>query len=193
MSRLEYEERYTAIYWRICEISKRASFLMKNYSLLEDIESVVPILSDVAILGGVTEEQCQKIFKRLETGIFKEGENIFQKGDEPSHIYIVRKGKIGLMIIEQQINFLKKTLVTGECFGVASLMAMRRHTSTAVVLEDSEVLVLSREALWQLRREDIELFSLLMMNIARELARRLKLTDDILLSYMQTHKDGELY
>jgi CRP-like cAMP-binding protein len=166
---------------------------MKKFVPLEDIESVVPILSDIAIWGGVTEEQCHKIFKRLETGIFKEGENIFQKGDEPSHIYIVRKGKIGLMIIDQQINLLKKTLVTGESFGVASLMAMRRHTSTALALEDSEVLVLSREALWQLRREDIALFALLMMNIARELARRLKLTDDILLGYMQTHKDGESY
>jgi CRP/FNR family cyclic AMP-dependent transcriptional regulator len=166
---------------------------MKNFVPLEDIESVVPILSDIAIWGGVTEEQSDKIFKQLETGIFKEGEHIFKKGDEPSHIYIVRKGKIGLLIIDQQINLLKKTLVTGECFGVASLMAMRRHTSTAIALENSEVLVLSREALWQLRREDIELFALLMMNIARELARRLKLTDDILLQYMHTHKDGELY
>jgi CRP-like cAMP-binding protein len=166
---------------------------MKKFVPLEDIKSVVPILSEIAIWGGVTEVQCDKIFKRLETGIFREGENIFQKGDEPSHIYIVRKGKIGLMIIDQQINFLKKTLVTGESFGVASLMAMRKHTSTALALEDSEVLVLSREALWQLKHEDIELFALLMMNIARELARRLKLTDDILLGYMQTHKDGELY
>jgi len=60
-------------------------------------------------------------------------------------------------------------------------------------LEDSEVMALSREALWQLRHEDMELFALLMMNIARELARRLKLTDDILIQYMHTHKDGELY
>ncbi len=160
---------------------------------LENIESVMPILSDIAIWGGVTEGQFQKIFKRLVTGIFKQGEHVFRKGDEPSHIYIVRSGKIGLMIIDQQVDLLKKTLVTGECFGVASMMATRIHTSTAIALEDSEVMALSREALWQLRREDIELFALLMMNIARELARRLKLTDDILLDYMKTHKDGELY
>lgn len=166
---------------------------MKTFVPLEDIESVVPILSDVAILGGVTEVQCNKIFKRLEIGLFKKGENIFQKGDEPSYIYVVKKGRVVLQIINQQVNLEKKTLVTGECFGVASLMAMRRHTSTAVALEDSEIMVLSRESLWQLRREDIELFALLMMNIARELARRLKLTDDILLHYMQTHKDGGLY
>jgi CRP/FNR family transcriptional regulator, cyclic AMP receptor protein len=166
---------------------------MKIFFPLEDIASVVPILSDVAIWGGVTEEQCDKIFRRLEIGVFKKGENVFQKGDEPSHIYVVKKGKIGLFIIDQNINFEKKILITGECFGVASLMAMRTHTSTAIALEDSEIMVLSREALWQLRREDIELFALLMMNIARELARRLKLTDDILLGYMHTHKDGELY
>ena len=72
-------------------------------------------------------------------------------------------------------------------------MAMQRHTSTAIALEDSEVMALSRQSLLQLRHEDIELFVLLMMNIARELARRLKLTDDILLQYMRAHKDGSLY
>jgi len=34
------------------------------------------------------------------------------------------------------------------------------------------------------------LFSLLMMNIARELARRLELTDEILLHYIKTLKDA---
>jgi CRP-like cAMP-binding protein len=166
---------------------------MEKFVPLKDIESVLPILSDIAIWGGVTEGQRDKIFKRLETGIFKEGEYIFRKGDEPSYIYIVRRGKVDLIITDRQINLEKTTLMVGECFGVASLMAMRKHTYTAIALEDSEVMVLSRQALLQLRQEDIELFALLMMNIARELARRLELTDDILLDYMQTHKDGESY
>jgi CRP-like cAMP-binding protein len=61
--------------------------------------------------------------------------------------------------------------------------------ATAIAVEDSEVMVLSRQALLGLRNEDIELFALLMMNVAREIARRLKLTDDILLHYMHEHKD----
>ncbi len=166
---------------------------MKQFVPLEDIESVLPILSEIAIWGGVSDEQREKIFRRLETGIFKKGDYIFQKGDEPSYIYIVRKGKIGLLIGEGGVNLEKTMLATGQCFGVASLMAMQRHTSTAIALEDSEVMALSRQSLLQLRYEDIELFVLLMMNIARELARRLKLTDDILLQYMHAHKDGSLY
>lgn len=163
---------------------------MKTFVPLEDIESVLPILSDIAIWGGVSDQQRYKIFKRLETGIYKQGEYIFQKGDDPSHTYIVKKGKIGLHISAKGVNLEKKTLAVGECFGVASLMAMQRHTATAIALEDSEVMVLSRQAVLQLQQEDIKLFALLMMNIARELARRLTLTDDILLHYIQTYKGG---
>jgi CRP-like cAMP-binding protein len=163
---------------------------MKTFVPLEDVESVLPILSDIAIWGGVTDTQRQEIFAKLEIATFKQGEYVFRKGDEPSHIYIVKSGKIGLMIADKEVTLEKKVLESGECFGEASLMAMQRHTTNAVALEDSQVMVLSRQSLLQLRNEDIQLFALLMMNIARELARRLKLTDDILLYYIHTHKDA---
>ncbi|MBA4389638.1 MAG: hypothetical protein C0399_01710 [Syntrophus sp. (in: bacteria)] len=162
---------------------------MKTYVPLKDIESVLPILSKIAIWGGVSDEQRKAIFKRLETGVFKEGEYVFRRGDEPTYIYIVKKGRIELRISTPEVDVEKMTLSVGECFGVASLMAMQKHTNNAVAVEDSEVMVLSRQSLLELQVEDIRLFALLMMNTARELARRLKLTDDILLCYMETHKN----
>jgi len=84
----------------------------------------------------------------------------------------------------------KKELGIGECFGEASLMSMHPHTASAVATEDTEIIVLSRHALNQLRHENPALFSLLLMNIARELARRLKTTDDILLHYFHDHMKG---
>ncbi len=155
---------------------------------LTDITSVLPILSRISIWGGTTDINRTEIYGLLETGVFEEGEFIFQKGDEPLYIYIVKSGKIDLLIGDKSAAFEKKTLSVGECFGVASLMSMQRHTATAVALEKSEIMVLSRQGLLKLQKTDIELFALLMMNIARELARRLKLTDDILLRYVRTHK-----
>lgn len=163
---------------------------MKTFVPLEDSESVLPILSEIAIFGGFLDRQLSEIFKYLEEGIFEKGETIFQKGDEPSYIYIVKKGEIDLLITKQKVILKKKTLAVGDCFGEASLMAMHKHTATAVAREDSEVMVLSRRALLQLQKEDSKLFSLLMMNIARELARRLELTDEILLHYIHSHEDG---
>ncbi len=163
---------------------------MTIYRPLIDLDSVIPILSRISVWGGLTDKQQQEIYQRLEVGTFKKGEFIFRKGDQPSHIYIVKSGRVELSTSEQDVSVHKETVETGGCFGVAALMAIQVHMATAVAVEDSEVMVLSRQALLSLRHDDIELFALLMMNIAREIARRLKLTDDILLQYVREHKDG---
>ncbi len=162
---------------------------MTTYSPLKDVDSVASILSRISIWGGLTSEQQEKIYRRLEVGTFKKGEYIFRKGDQPSHIYIVKSGKIDLCTSDQVVSVQKETLETGGSFGVAALMAMQTHMVTAIAAEDSELMVLSRQALLGLLHEDVKLFALLMMNIAREIARRLKMTDDILLEYVRKHKD----
>ena len=171
----------------------KVSLAMKSFTPLDSIGSVLPILSKIALWGGMSDEQRSKIFKHLEVGIFKKDEYIFHRGDHPSHIYIVKTGKVDLFISEREAVVEKETLTVGGCFGVAALMAMETHMGTAIASEDSEVMVLSRQSLLELRHEDIHLFAFLMMNIAREIARRLKLTDDILLDYAHRHKDPSSY
>ncbi|OPY75584.1 MAG: transcriptional activator FtrB [Syntrophorhabdus sp. PtaU1.Bin153] len=161
---------------------------MKTYDPLKNIDAVIAILSRISVWGGFTEEQQAKIYRRLEVGIYKKGEYIFRKGDQPTHIYIVKSGKIDLLASDRDVTVQKETVEAGGCFGIASLMAMQPQMVTAVATEDSEVMVLSRQALLELRYEDIELFALLMMNIAREIARRLKSADDMLLQQVREHK-----
>lgn len=155
---------------------------MHQTAPLTDLESVRPIISQLRIFGGVTEAQLAAIFRRLELWILPAGEVVFHKGDEPRHIYVVKSGKIDLQLTESDVIIHKHELQVGECFGEASLMSMHRHTSTATAAVDSEVLVLSRKALIDLNHEDLGLFALLMMNLARELARRLYITDQMLLA-----------
>ena len=154
---------------------------MNRTTPLTDFDGVSSIISQLRIFGGVTEAQRATVFRRLELWTLGAGEPVFRKGDEPLHIYIVKNGKIDLQIAESGVVIHKHEINVGECFGEASLMSMHRHTSTAIAGEESELIVLSRNALIQLRREDIGLFALLMMNLARELARRLYITDQMLL------------
>lgn len=149
---------------------------------LTDFDSVSAIISQLRIFGGVTDSQRATIFCRLELWLLRKGECVFCKGDDPSAIYIVKSGKIDLQIAENDVMIHKHELCVGECFGEASFMSMHKHTSTAIAAMDSEVIVLSRNALIQLKHEAIELFALLMMNLARELARRLYITDQMLLA-----------
>jgi CRP/FNR family transcriptional regulator, cyclic AMP receptor protein len=162
---------------------------MKTYDPVKNIESVIAILSQISVWGGLTRGQQEKIYGRLEVGTFKKGEYIFRKGEQPTHIYLVKSGKVDLLASDQDISIHKETITAGGSFGVVALIAMQTSTVTAIAVEDSEVIVLSRKALLELRHEDIELFALLMMNIAREIARKLILTDEMLLQFVHEHTE----
>jgi CRP/FNR family cyclic AMP-dependent transcriptional regulator len=159
------------------------------FAPLTNSSEVLPILSRIGIFGGATEFQQEEIFRWLEIGIVQQGQSVFEKGEEPSHIYVVKRGEIELLIPGADVTIQKKKLGVGECFGQVALMSMHRHAISAVASEQSEIIVLSRRSLHQLRHEDIELFALLIMNIARELARRLTYTDEMLLNSFNHRED----
>ena len=160
---------------------------MDKFIPLADVESVLAILAKISLFGGTTEEQLKSVLRRLQVGLVKQGEYVFQAGDDPLYIYIVKRGKLDLLLCDGDVRVGVHELGVGECFGEASIMSMHKHTADAVAKEESEVMVLSRRALIELRHENIDLFALLMMNIARELARRLHGTDELLLHYLKAN------
>lgn len=157
---------------------------------MTDLDAVRSIISQLSFFGGVTDAQLATICRRLELWILEAGEVVFKTGDEPRYVYIVKSGKIDLQLAEKSMIIHKHDLQVGECCGEASLMSMHKHTTTAIAAVDSEVMVLSRNALIGLEHEDIHLFALLMMNLARELARRLYLTDGMLIDATAKKSSG---
>jgi CRP/FNR family transcriptional regulator, cyclic AMP receptor protein len=154
---------------------------MKTHQPLVDIDSVVSILSRISIWGGLTDEQQAEIYARLEVFTFGKGEYVFRQGDMPSHIFVVKSGKIEIVASGKDVTFRKEVVETGGCFGVIALMAVQSYGAAAVAVEDTELMVLSTQALLDLYHEDVHLFALLMMNIAREVARKLTAADEVLL------------
>jgi CRP-like cAMP-binding protein len=72
----------------------------------------------------------------------------------------------------------------GHCFGETSVIGIQPHAATAVTVGETELIILSRNALLSLFKVDLELFSILILNIAREACRRLHKTDEILMHYV---------
>ena len=64
------------------------------------------------------------------------------------------------------------------------MIRVQPHAATAVAVEDTELIVLSRNTLLSLLKSDLELFSVLILNIATEPCRRLHETEEILLHYV---------
>jgi CRP-like cAMP-binding protein len=155
----------------------------KNRLPLLDVENILPILNKISILGGMTDKQLYEIFRRLETVSYRAGEKVFEQGDSPSHIYVVRSGRVKIVADVDGTPMEVAEFGVGECFGETSVIGILPHVASAHVVEDSELIVLSREAILSLYHLNKEIFGMLILNIAREACRRLHKTDKILLEY----------
>lgn len=148
-----------------------------------DIENVLPMLNKIAIFAGLTEKQLYTIFRLLTKADYKKGELVFEQGDSPTHIHIVRSGKIKLVVFKDDTPLELAEFSQGDCFGEASVIGIQPHEGSTVASEDSQLIVLSRKALLSIYDTDKELFGILILNIAREIARRLYKSDQTLLHY----------
>ena len=155
----------------------------KSYLPLLEIEEVLPILNKISILAGFSDKQLYLVFRLLEKVSYKKGEIIFEQGQEPSHIYIVETGKVKLFVSKDGTPFELIEFGQGHCFGEASVIGIQPHAATAVAVEDSELIVMSRTALLSIYKSDLEIFSILILNIAREVCRRLYASSETLLHY----------
>lgn len=155
---------------------------------LGDGNAILPILNRIAIFGGLSDKQLETLFKLLETVRYAKGEFIFERGDAPSHIYVIRSGRVELLLDVNGSYLALDTFGVGECFGETAVIGMQRHTASVVTTEDTELIVLPRRALFRLWDEDKALFAVMALNIAREACRRLNETDEVLLQYFGRQK-----
>lgn len=152
---------------------------------LLDIEDVLLILNKISIFAGMSQKQLFELFRLLKKVSFDKGEIIFEKGDKPTHIYVIERGKVKLFVQENDEYYELIEMQEGKCFGESSVIGIQPHAATAIAMERTELIVLSREALLSLYKTDSELFTLLVWNIAREVSRRLHESDEIILHYFK--------
>lgn len=155
------------------------------YEPLLDVERVVEILNKISIFAGLNENQLYKLFGQLQKIRYKKGEFVFREGQIPSHIYIIQTGKIKLVEEDDGTFFELVQFEQGDCFGESSLIGIMPHMASAQAIENTELIVLSRNGLMEIYETDKELFSVLILNIAREVCRRLHKTDNTLLHYIR--------
>ena len=156
----------------------------KQTEQLLDVDSILPILGKMTILAGLSEKQLYELFRVLEKVSYRAGQKIFEQGDEPSYIYIIKSGRVKLSVSEDGTDLELVVFEQGRCFGEASVIGVQPHGATATAMEATELIVLSRNALLSIYHDDLALFSILILNIAREVCRRLHGSSETLLQYI---------
>ncbi len=75
----------------------------------------------------------------------KKGKHLFERGDKGGTMYVVESGRIEISILnEAGRKIVLNQIGPGHCLGEISMIDMRKRTASAVALEDSKLLPVSR-------------------------------------------------
>jgi len=142
----------------------------KDSDVVVDIE----YLERLSFLGALSAEQLVKVWRHMNIREFSAGDHIFEQGDLPTAIYIVISGRVDLVIEDGRVHKIAESYKSGQAFGDISFIGIQPQAGTAIAAGNEAVqcLELDRNGLMTLQVEDIELFSMLILNLARDLSRK---------------------
>jgi CRP/FNR family cyclic AMP-dependent transcriptional regulator len=123
-----------------------------------------------------SEKQLAELAKVTETKSFKKGSEIYKEGDRANHIFLVSKGWVSLRKVspERDIGISFENREKGELFGTACFMKPQEYTLNAVCMEDSEVMAMDADKLFDLFQKDYQIGYLFLREIAKVYFERYK-------------------
>jgi len=148
-----------------------------------NVAELLQILRNVTIFAGIPEENLRHISEQCDVVSFKSGEIIIKEDTPGKDIMVTLRGKVKIVLGMDRHPIEVVEFGPGNCLGEVSVIGILNHSASVVAVEDTDLMVISKQLLMGIFNEDKELFSIIILNIARELARRLHFTDSVLMEY----------
>ena len=127
-------------------------------------------LKKYSMFGGLTDEQIGKILPMIDQEEYEAGARIITEGTPNDKIYFLLKGRVAVT----REGIILTEFGEGEAFGEMEVLEIMPSAATITTLSQVTVAVISNKMLRQINLIDPKVFSLMLMNLARDLSRRLR-------------------
>jgi CRP/FNR family cyclic AMP-dependent transcriptional regulator len=136
------------------------------------------LLQNIALFGALSPAALDFLLQRARSVSRNRGEYFFREGDQAQSVYVLESGRVSVIKRWQGEDFLLRPLAPGDCFGEMALMTMFPRSASVLAAEDATAFKIGAAALLELYAHDLEQFTLLQMNLGREVCRRLRDADE---------------
>jgi CRP-like cAMP-binding protein len=139
-------------------------------------------LQSHSLFGGLTDEQIARIRTLLEEEHFPRGTDIVTEGQPNDRLYFIYEGAVEVLKkggSEHEEFEPIAGLGIGDAFGEMEFIDIQPCAATVRALEDVSTLTLSNRSLYQIYKWDLKAYAILIMNMAREISRRLRQMDAV--------------
>ena len=132
------------------------------------------MLQQYSLFGGLLEDQIEQILLHIEYKDYEAGETLMTEGEHNDKIYFIIHGKVDIV----KHGDLLLHLYEGDTLGEMEVLDVMPSAATGLIVEKSTIASISNKALRQIYKQNAGIFSLMIMNLARDLSRRLRRMDE---------------
>ena len=135
------------------------------------------LFQDMPTFGGIREDIIEHLLQLSPLVNRARGEEFFREDDEADSMFVLERGRVSVLKAWQGQQFCLAELNTGDCFGEIAVMDLGRRACTVTALEACVAIEISTSALYSIYKKDLEQFTIIQMNLGREIGRRLRAAD----------------
>ena len=134
----------------------------------------------VSLVGGLNEPALKLLGQEAQRFTVKAGTPILNEGEPGNHLFLVESGSVRVCKRCGQPNEIElDRLGPGEFFGEMCILETLPRSATVLAASDVVLLRVSSMGFCHLHEKLPDQFSLLVLNLARDLSRRLRRLDEI--------------
>jgi CRP-like cAMP-binding protein len=138
----------------------------------------VELLKNMPIFGGLSADALGLILELSRSVVVPEGDFFFRQGDEGKSAFILERGQVSVVKLWESCEYLLRPLGAGDCFGEMALIDFGLRSATVRAEVESAAIEMSPNCLLKVAKHDLEQYTMIYMNMARELSRRLREADE---------------
>ncbi|MFN7698046.1 MAG: cyclic nucleotide-binding domain-containing protein [Deltaproteobacteria bacterium] len=143
-------------------------------------------LREVGLFGGLDEESLAVLAAELPVENVAVGTRVVSEGDAAREMFVVLEGELEVLKRATTGTEVRVAMLgPSSWFGEMSILDVQHRSASVRALAPSRLVRITSEHVERcLYRRDLKAYALFVMNIARELSRRLRVTDSILAHFM---------
>ena len=152
--------------------------LMSTEELLKKFE--LSSFTNASVFGALTESTILWLLQNGKIYFLAKGEYLFTQGQPGNSFNVILNGQISYYKFhEDQYAYIREYKV-GEQIGFMSMIALHNRVGRAEAHQDTITLEINSELFHEFHNHTPKEFGILMMNLAREMARTLRTVDNII-------------
>lgn len=148
--------------------------------------SVLHVVKGCPLFYELYDQEILKIVEHCRVMQAQEGDYIFRQGDEGNEIFLILNGSATVKKGDFELAKLRK----GDLFGEMVLLKDNLRKADIYINDFTDVLVMDYPTIFGLYETNNKVFSILMLNLSRLLATRLKKAGEAIEKLKIEHQEG---